>query len=398
MAGIRLENVSRVYPGGTVGVSHLDLNVEDGELLALVGPSGSGKTTTLRLIAGLEQPTTGEIRIGDRVANQLAPRDRDVAMVFQSHALYPRRTVREVLSIGVELSAGHYGIGGVWNRLTRPRMTRDAAVETNQRITEVAERLGIADLLDRRPTELSGGQQQRVAVARALIRQPKVLLLDEPLAHLDPPLRVQIRGELKRIQRQLRTTTVYVTHDQAEALALGDRVAVLAGGEIQQIDRPEAIYARPANRFVAEFMGHPPMNLLTGVVRAKNGEKLWFYSGKWSLPIDKLPPSAVQRWAQENVILGIRPEMLVLAGAAEKVSTEVGINARVELTESLGDSQLVYLAAADADTTAGQEVLVCKTTLGATYRTGDGVKIGFDPSRAHWFDATSGKNLEFASP
>src|SRR6476661_205792 len=241
MGSVTLDGVTKVFDDGTVAVDHVDLEIADGELLVLVGPSGSGKTTVLRLTAGLEELTDGEIRIGSRVVNGLHPMDRDIAMVFQSYALYPHMTVRENVGFGLRL------------RHTSKR-------EIRERVDAAAAKLGLTDLLDRKPAQLSGGQRQRVAMGRAIVRDPEAFLMDEPLSNLDAKLRVQMRGEIARLQQRLGTTTVYVTHDQTEAMTLGDRVVVLHGGVAQQIGMPDELYERPANIFVAGFIGSPAMN------------------------------------------------------------------------------------------------------------------------------------------
>jgi sn-glycerol 3-phosphate transport system ATP-binding protein len=400
MAGIDLAEVSRIYPGerrsagDVVAVDRLSLSVADGELLALVGPSGSGKTTLLRLIAGLERPSSGEVRIGGRVANELPPLARDVAMVFQSHVVYPHRTVREALSFGVQLRARMTGLSGAWKRISQPAASRSELAEIGRRVVDVARTLGIEELLERRPTELSGGQQQRVALGRALVQRPQVLLLDEPLSHLDGPLRTELRRELKRIHRESRVTTIYVTHDQAEALALGDRVAVLAGGRVQQIDRATTLYRRPANRFAAGFFGSPPMNLLEGGLSEGGPESCVFRSVGWSIAVDKLAPDAVKRCGQRPVVLGIRPEdVSIRAGASDSLADRWN-KARVESVESLGDSTLIYLLPNDAGEMEGwKNSLVVKEQGESRWKAGDRVEVRLPTARLHWFDAATGENL-----
>src|SRR5438067_4856831 len=249
MANVVFQAVTKEFPGGTIAVDCLTLDVADGEFMILVGPSGCGKTTALRMVAGLEKPTSGTIAIGDRVVNGLSARDRDVAMVFQNYALYPHMTVRRNLAYPL-------------------RQRHTPAPEVDRRVAEISAMLGLDDLLKRRPAQLSGGQRQRVAMGRALVREPKVFLLDEPLSNLDAKLRVQMRSELKRLHARLQVTTIYVTHDQVEAMTLGDRIAVLSWGRIQQLGAPQDIYEHPANVFVAGFIGSPPMNLLRGTARA----------------------------------------------------------------------------------------------------------------------------------
>src|SRR5437764_7487100 len=252
MAEIQFIHVSKVYGGDTPAVRDLNLTVGEGEFVVLVGPSGCGKTTALRMAAGLEEISSGEIRIGDRIVNDLAPRDRDIAMVFQNYALYPHKTVYENLAFGL-------------------RMRKVPKDEQRRRVEEIARKLGLGDMLNRRPSQLSGGQRQRVAMGRAIVREPKAFLMDEPLSNLDAKLRVQMRAEIARIQRSLEVTTIYVTHDQSEAMTLGDRVCVLRAGLLQQVDRPQVLYDRPANLFVAGFIGSPAMNLVEAELVDRNG-------------------------------------------------------------------------------------------------------------------------------
>src|SRR5690242_10602650 len=270
MAAITFDNVTKTYGDGHRAVADLDLDVRDGEFVVFVGPSGCGKTTALRMIAGLEEVSEGEIKIGDRVVNNLPPRDRDVAMVFQNYALYPHMTVAE--NIGFPL-----------------RMAKVSKAEASNRIEETAKILGLEDHLRRKPRHLSGGQRQRVAMGRAIVRQPQVFLMDEPLSNLDAKLRVQMRAEISRIQRQLEVTTVYVTHDQVEAMTMGDRVAVMRRGVLQQFDGPQHLYERPANLFVASFIGSPAMNMLEGTLE-RNGDGLVCLVGSATL---KLPASVL---------------------------------------------------------------------------------------------------------
>src|SRR5678815_5593778 len=252
MAEVTLEGVTKIFPGGTVAVDHVDLEIADGELLVLVGPSGAGKTTVLRLTAGLEELSEGEIRIGDRVVNNLHPMDRDIAMVFQSYALYPHMTVAENIGFGLKL------------RRTPMR-------EVRERVEQTAAKLALTDLLKRKPAALSGGQRQRVAMGRAIVRDPAAFLMDEPLSNLDAKLRVQMRAEIQRLQNDLGTTTMYVTHDQVEAMTMGDRVAVMRRGELQQVAPPQELYDRPVNLFVGGFIGSPAMNLLEGTLERADG-------------------------------------------------------------------------------------------------------------------------------
>jgi ABC-type sugar transport system ATPase subunit len=303
--GLTLDHVTKEFPGGTVAVRDLSLEIADGEFMIFVGPSGCGKTTALRMVAGLEKITSGTIAIGDRVINEVSPRDRDIAMVFQNYALYPHMTVQRNLAFGL-----------------KERKTPKAEIE--RRVAEVAAMLGIDDLLRRRPAQLSGGQRQRVAMGRALVREPKAFLMDEPLSNLDAKLRVQVRGDLKRLHQRLGITTIYVTHDQVEAMTLGDRVAVLSNGVLQQLGSPQDVYDHPANLFVAGFIGSPPMNLLRA--EAKGGVAS---AGDLVLPIEGLPDG--------EVVLGLRPEHLRPASDGQP-STEF----QVEVVEPLGDGVIVH--------------------------------------------------------
>jgi sn-glycerol 3-phosphate transport system ATP-binding protein len=305
MPGLTFDGVTKEFPGGTVAVHDLSLEIADGEFMIFVGPSGCGKTTALRLVAGLEKITSGTIAIGDRVINHISPRDRDIAMVFQNYALYPHMTVAKNLAFG----------------LRERRMPKD---EIDRRVRDVTSMLGLDDLLRRRPAQLSGGQRQRVAMGRALVREPKAFLLDEPLSNLDAKLRVQVRGDLKRLHQRLGITTIYVTHDQVEAMTLGDRVAVLSNGILQQLGAPQEVYDHPANLFVGGFIGSPPMNLLRATARGGT-----LTAGDLSFPIAWVPDG--------DVVLGLRPEHLRPAtdGRPE-------MEFLVDVVEPLGDGVIVH--------------------------------------------------------
>ena len=305
MPGLTFDQVSKEFPGGTVAVRDLSLAIADGEFMIFVGPSGCGKTTALRMVAGLEKITSGTISIGDRVINDDSPRDRDIAMVFQNYALYPHMTVYKNLAFG----------------LKERKMPKD---EIAIRVNGVSSMLGIDDLLTRRPAQLSGGQRQRVAMGRALVREPAAFLLDEPLSNLDAKLRAQVRGDLKRLHQRLGITTIYVTHDQVEAMTLGDRVAVMSNGVLQQLGAPQDVYDRPANLFVAGFIGSPPMNLLRAEARGGVAS-----AGDLSLPIADLPDG--------DVVLGLRPEHLRPA-----TDGQPSMEFQVEVVEPLGDGVIVH--------------------------------------------------------
>jgi multiple sugar transport system ATP-binding protein len=361
MAAIRLEKVEKVYPNGHVATRGLDLDIADGEFLVLVGPSGCGKSTALRLVAGLETPTGGRIVIGDRDVTALPPQERDLAMVFQSYALYPHKTVRENLAFGL-------------------RMRRADPALIARRVEEVARVLGIETVLDRKPGQLSGGQRQRVALGRAMVRQPQAFLLDEPLSNLDARLRVQTRAELARMHRQLGATMLYVTHDQEEAMTLGDRVAVLRDGRLQQLAPPMEIYRRPANLFVAGFIGSPAMNFFRCTPRRANGQ-LRLESPSFALPLDtglEVPPG-------KEVVVGVRPQDVRLAKSAE-----ADLAARVDVIQPLGSEAVIHLEL------PGEARAVAVLSAEASLRVGDQIAVHFPRERLHLFDATDEHRLNQA--
>jgi multiple sugar transport system ATP-binding protein len=399
VAGITHTDVSKIYDDGTRAVSDLNLDVQDGELVVFVGPSGCGKSTALRMIAGLEEISEGEIRIGDRVVNNLRPRDRDVAMVFQNYALYPHMTVAE--NIGFAL-----------------RMRKVPKDEARRRIEETARILGLHEHLRRKPRQLSGGQRQRVAMGRAIVREPHVFLMDEPLSNLDAKLRVQMRAEISRIQRQLHVTTVYVTHDQVEAMTMGDRVAVLRRGVLQQFEAPQRLYEQPANLFVASFIGSPAMNMLEGTLD-RNGDGIVCRIGSASLAL----PAAVvnDRPALANhlgkpVAVGIRPEALQQGGSPNGAG---GLRGRVQGIEALGSELLAYvdieaepvlvedvlegivdMEAADdiaeirgGDAGGARATVVARLDPSARVHPDDTLELAVDLRRLHFFDLDSGQTI-----
>jgi multiple sugar transport system ATP-binding protein len=320
MARVELDEIWKVFPDGTRAVSALSLDIHDGEFVVLVGPSGCGKTTALRMLAGLEEITAGEVRIDDRVVNRVPPRDRDIAMVFQNYALYPHLTVGENMGFGLKLR----------------RVKKD---EIRQRVEQAAGILGLEDLLDRKPRNLSGGQRQRVAMGRAIVREPQAFLMDEPLSNLDAKLRVQMRSEIARIQRDLGVTTVYVTHDQVEAMTMGDRVAVMRRGILQQVDAPQVLYDRPCNVFVGGFIGSPAMNLVEATIEAGDDGTLAarFGSGRLAIPgelVSERP--ALQAYRGKNVVLGVRPEEMEDAALAGDAADDATIEMSVGLVEQMG--------------------------------------------------------------
>ncbi|MBU6247319.1 MAG: sn-glycerol-3-phosphate ABC transporter ATP-binding protein UgpC [Xanthomonadaceae bacterium] len=360
MAVVRLEALRKAYPNGYVAVADATLEIADGELLVLVGPSGCGKTTLLRMIAGLETITSGTLSIGGRVMNDVPPKDRDIAMVFQNYALYPHMTVAENLGFGLRLRG-------------QPRH------EVARRVREVARLLEIEPLLEARPGALSGGQQQRVALGRALVRKPRVFLLDEPLSNLDARLRLSMRLEIARLHRRLGATMIYVTHDQIEAMTLGQRIVMLDGGVIQQIDTPMNLYRRPANRFVAGFLGSPAMNFLPGTLRLADGWALDGPHGVLTLPgVTGWPGS----WDRREVTLGVRPEDLHPVDAPGLHT----LSARVEVVEPVGNEVFLNLR-------TGGKPLVVRLPPRTLPEPGTLVHLAPDPSMLHLFDAGSGDRL-----
>jgi multiple sugar transport system ATP-binding protein len=377
MAEIQLEHLTKVFPGGVAAVEDVDLRIEDGEFLVLVGPSGCGKSTLLRMIAGLEEVSDGRISIGGADVTDLAPRRRDVAMVFQSYALYPHMNVRQNIGYGL-------------------KVRRTPKQEARRRVEEVAKLLGLEDLLDRRPAQLSGGQRQRVAMGRAIVREPKAFLLDEPLSNLDAKLRVGMRASLAQLHARLGVTTVYVTHDQTEAMTLGQRVAVLDKGRVLQIDSPQRLYAEPANVFVAAFIGAPAMNL---VEASLDGEALEF--GGFRVPLD---PAHRPEHKPGRVVLGIRPESFQVAALAPSRGSVLRVVPSV--VEELGSEAHVFFpveappAAAEVVGKDETALLPESTTLFAArvdpqagVRVGEPVELSLDPSRLHFFDPDSGERI-----
>jgi multiple sugar transport system ATP-binding protein len=341
MAALAFESVSKVFPDGTEAVRDFDLDVGDGELMVLVGPSGSGKSTALRMLAGLEDATAGTIRIGPRVVNDVAPKDRDIAMVFQSYALYPHMDVAHNLGFAL-------------------RMQRMERASIADRVSAAARRLGLTDLVARRPRNLSGGQRQRVAVGRAIVREPEAFLMDEPLSNLDAKLRVEMRAYLSRLRQELGTTTVYVTHDQVEAMTMGDRVAVMRDGRLVQCDRPQALYDRPVDLFVAGFIGSPEMNFARGRLEY-GGEGLYLVLGAQRMQLPGRLPEAVLARGGDPVVVGIRPE--ALSHAPPGHDDDQLLEVSVELVESLGSDLLVH-AAVDAPAVLTEDQLEVAREVG----------------------------------
>jgi len=389
VAEIVLDKVSKRFPDGTLAVADVDVEIGDGEFVILVGPSGCGKSTTLNMIAGLEDISSGEVRIGGERVNEKAPKDRDIAMVFQSYALYPNMTVRENMSFPLRLA-----------KLDKATIA--------QKVNEAARVLELEQLLDRRPANLSGGQRQRVAMGRAIVRSPKAFLMDEPLSNLDAKLRVQMRTQVSRIQNQLGTTTVYVTHDQTEAMTLGDRVVVMRGGRVQQIGPPQELYDRPRNLFVAGFIGSPAMNFLPAQVA---DGRLSSVLGQ--LPIDdRLRRALEDADAPNDVIIGLRPEHFEDAALVEEAHRESGavFESEADVVESMGSDKYVYFAlegerarseeleelAADAgaaDLPASGAQLVTRLSAESTAKEGASVRVWYNAEKIHLFDPHTGRNL-----
>ena len=360
MADLSLKNIYKRYSGGVVAVSDFNLEIADKEFIILVGPSGCGKSTTLRMIAGLEEISDGELYIDGRLVNEVAPKDRDIAMVFQNYALYPHMTVFENMAFGLKLR----------------KMPRD---EIKRRVQEAAEILDIEHLLDRKPKALSGGQRQRVALGRAIVREPKVFLMDEPLSNLDAKLRVQMRTEIGKLHQKLQTTFIYVTHDQTEAMTMGSRIVVMKDGIVQQVDSPMNLYNTPSNKFVAGFIGSPQMNFIDAKLeKVENDAYLTFGQSKVKLPAGKVDSIPAEYFGKE-VTMGIRPEDLHDDEAFISASADSVVNANVEITEMMGAETYLYLKIEGVAFTA-------RVNPRSTSKIGDTIKIALDPNKIHLFD------------
>ncbi len=365
MAEVKLKNISKVYDGGNKVVHSVSLDIRDREFIVLVGPSGCGKTTTLRMIAGLEEISSGELFIDGKKVNDLPPKDRDIAMVFQNYALYPHMSVRDNMAFGLKLR----------------KMDRD---EIEERVSEAAKILELEDYLDRKPKALSGGQRQRVAVGRAIVRKPKVFLFDEPLSNLDAKLRVQMRAEISRLHKQLEATMIYVTHDQVEAMTMGDRICVLNAGIVQQFDEPMNLYEKPANQFVAGFIGSPSMNFIPGELSKKliytflskgNTLKVEFDRGQHESKLENVV----------EVIAGIRPENFRLWSRVEKHGFSV-VEVELDLVEMMGNEEYLHFNLEGVK-------CVARVSTGVRYKAGEKVKLEIETSKVHLFDLKTGQNL-----
>ena len=378
MASLSLRSIYKKYPGGVVAVSDVNLEIKDKEFIILVGPSGCGKSTTLRMIAGLEEISEGELYIGDRLVNVVAPKDRDIAMVFQNYALYPHMTVFENMAFGLKLR----------------KVPKD---EISRKVEEAARSLDISHLLDRKPKALSGGQRQRVALGRAIVREPQVFLLDEPLSNLDAKLRAQMRTEISKLHQKLGTTFIYVTHDQTEAMTMGDRIVVMKDGFIQQVDSPQNLYSNPVNLFVAGFMGSPQMNFVDAVLRKIEGKYTIEFGSEDTktsrgvkyyveLPEAKVDENVLSNYVDKEIIMGIRPENIHDEEMFISSAKTGIIDADVEITEMMGAEVYLYLNCQGIPLTA-------RVDPRSTARPQDTIKVALDPNKVHIFDKETEKTI-----
>jgi multiple sugar transport system ATP-binding protein len=367
MAKVTLSKVEKIYPGNVKAVDSFSLEIADGEFVVLVGPSGCGKSTTLRMVAGLEEISGGTIRIGDRVVNDVPPKDRDIAMVFQNYALYPHMTVRENMAFGLKL-----------------RNFPKKEIET--RVQEAAAILGLGELLERRPKALSGGQRQRVAVGRAIVRKPAVFLFDEPLSNLDAKMRVQMRVEISRLHNQLKTTMIYVTHDQIEAMTMGQRIVVMKDGVVQQVADPISLYDRPANRFVAGFIGMPPMNVFEGRIRVLNEALVFEGPGDLLIDVPMKDKAALAAYRDKPVTLGLRPEDIGSA-AAEQLAGAPRIQAAVEVIEPMGSESYVYFR-------LGDTTFISRVDAHRKFQVGQTAEPAVFVDKAHFFDPATEERIQ----
>ncbi len=361
MARVAFENVVKKF-GDVIAVNNLNIDVADKEFLVLVGPSGCGKTTALRCLAGLEEITEGTIRIGDRVVNDIAPKDRDIAMVFQSYALYPHLSVFDNMAFGLKLR----------------KVPKD---EIKRRVGEAADKLGIQELLDRKPRQLSGGQRQRVAVGRAIVREPKVFLFDEPLSNLDAKLRIAMRAEISKLHQSLQTTFIYVTHDQMEAMTMATRIAVINKGILQQLDTPQNLYDRPNNLFVAGFIGTPAMNFFPGKLRKDNGQ-LIVDTGDFAVAVPPKRAKTFENYAGKDIIFGLRPENIHDINFKPQNIDAANVAVKVDLTELMGNEIFLYMV-------SGKNTFVARVDPRSQLRIGQQAEVAFDMDSFHIFDAAT---------
>ena len=368
MAEVVLDKVCKTFPGNVQAVKSMDLRIRDEEFIVLVGPSGCGKSTTLRMVAGLEEITGGTISIGGTVVNNVPPKNRDIAMVFQNYALYPHMTVYKNMAFALKLR-------------------RIPKAEIDQRVRDAAKILGIGELLDRKPKALSGGQRQRVAVGRAIVRQPKAFLFDEPLSNLDAKLRVEMRAELKRLHQRLATTTIYVTHDQEEAMTLGGRIVVMADGLVQQCGAPLEVYDAPCNRFVAGFVGTPPMNFFTGRLAPEN-DKLYFDEGSVRLLLTDEQAASLTNRAGQEVVLGVRPEAMSLSDQGRFAGSENVMRVKLTVVEPLGEKMDIYAC------TPKHPHIVARVDARRDVQAGQELDLNLDMKKIHVFEpGPAGRNL-----
>ena len=361
MASLSLKHIYKKYPGGVTAVSDFCLEIKDKEFIIFVGPSGCGKSTTLRMIAGLEEITEGELYIGDKLMNDIAPKDRDIAMVFQNYALYPHMTVYENMAFGLKLR-------------------KTPKEEIKRRVEEAAEILGITHLLDRKPKAMSGGQKQRVALGRAIVRNPKVFLLDEPLSNLDAKLRATMRTELTKIHNKVGTTFVYVTHDQVEAMTMATRIVVMKDGFIQQVDTPQNLYDKPVNMFVAGFIGTPQMNFINALLEKKDEDVYLTFEGhSLKLPVEKANDPAIADYIGKEVVAGIRPECIHDEPIYLSTMSENVIDVDVDVTELMGAEIYLYLS-------VGEQNMTARVSSRSQARAGDKISVAIEVSRIHLFD------------
>ncbi|MFB3895725.1 MAG: ABC transporter ATP-binding protein [bacterium] len=366
MAKVTLKSVSKVFPPDVKAVQEVSLEIADKEFVVLVGPSGCGKSTTLRMVAGLEEISSGEVFIDDKLVNDVPPKDRDIAMVFQNYALYPHMTVYKNMAFGLMLR-------------------KYPKSEIEQRVKEAAEILGITELLDRKPKALSGGQRQRVAVGRAIVRKPKVFLFDEPLSNLDAKMRVQMRTELTKLHQRLQSTMIYVTHDQVEAMTMGDRIVVMKDGIVHQVADPIGLYDKPVNKFVAGFIGSPPMNFLEGTVVQKNGA-MYFNEGKFEVKLPEKMYAALSNYVGKEVTFGVRPEDIADTSYASYAKPENTISAKVEVVEPMGSELYVYL-------TTGKTPFIARVEPHLKVDVDQTRSLALNMDKTHLFDKQTEKTI-----